>query len=1037
MNCSIPEEGVVVFIDDNRIELGSLGTPPALPESRGRKLLSALVPLVSSTFEDRLSPWKTARLPYFDSAFNMSIRPDRANGTLEQGKSNIDEKAVRESFLKFFVAIMKNYRKYLIYPSKEVPNPLINFQQKDFIAEHPSDWVEFLRSVLPTQAFCQFCDARISSSSLKDADIRFFDESIEAKHNRYTFRFFSVDTPFLNDQSSKHIKTVVAAAPNVEGLPGAKPDIMDSDIWMASASGMTLSSTSLASGSNESSSSTNRKQSVAGSKKARDKVVEVNSVELSESALRAASSEGSGSRRSQKLEEPLTYVYDNFPKLKSELYALPKDSLKRREENTYHMHTKKELREIKANPFTAAPLKSNDIVADLFSNKLKRIPHYKHRLQDISQGMGGIFSRSNSNLGTRTRSNSGGSSWFRNAKPQTHNSQRNFARRGSTGKDSSFSEVASLENANACTHNAFLTLLCFVISKNKSLPAVRRAPPATMKLIDEYGKGISDAVRGSTINYNEDDGIRKTYSAVLSTNSILRGSMVRRSNSFVREGDFGRETSDSDLRASAISVDLSGVISPPKTGLSGANISHISDPGHATADYDSDCDLDSSRGFKHMSDNIREETMVASKAGLKMAFEVLYVMTEKGLPPDELTYRSLAECCAVCGDGHCAIDLLEDMMYWGYLPDPDITSSVVQAMLHSSARDISYSSSDASESIPAAFHSGDRKYGATFVTARDVLDAVNTNQLQSLRDRLENRVDEDVHTYASEQSNRRKKTENDPHSFSGSPASLKITAEAREAPETPLHVNNSSHHKSDSLASGESPRVATRLEDVERSHSATSTPSKHTAMDGSSSRHVVKKRDAFLDTHEVPTSLRLTTHLLLADRILDMQFPDLKINLNDPFGTFCPNPKCGKSHTLSQLRAGWDGVDPNKYTTRCVHCSREFVPRFTVHSSCSTWLVEEIDLMGQVPEDYGQKGSDELLWCEFLSPWVLRKELLMILLNDGIDRVLSADFRRPVPSNSQNLVIFWNMVVAFRGCGLPYQFMISETLSTAFLVPLG
>ena len=35
-------------------------------------------------------------------------------------------------------------------------------------AGHPSDWTPFLGSLLRTQAFCQFCDARISSFSLKD-----------------------------------------------------------------------------------------------------------------------------------------------------------------------------------------------------------------------------------------------------------------------------------------------------------------------------------------------------------------------------------------------------------------------------------------------------------------------------------------------------------------------------------------------------------------------------------------------------------------------------------------------------------------------------------------------------------------------------------------------------------------------------------------------------------------------------------------------------------------------------------------------------
>jgi hypothetical protein len=112
-DCIIPDEAVTVFLDDNKINLGILGPPPPLPEGRGRKLVSLITPLVLSTFRNRLEPWKTMRLPLFDSAFSMSVRPDTANGTLEQGKSHIDEKAVREIFLRFFVAIMKDYRKFV------------------------------------------------------------------------------------------------------------------------------------------------------------------------------------------------------------------------------------------------------------------------------------------------------------------------------------------------------------------------------------------------------------------------------------------------------------------------------------------------------------------------------------------------------------------------------------------------------------------------------------------------------------------------------------------------------------------------------------------------------------------------------------------------------------------------------------------------------------------------------------------------------------------------------------------------------------
>ena len=47
----------------------------------------------------------------------------------------------------------------------------------------------------------------------------FFDESIDAKMNRYTFKFQILDTPFLNDSYSKHQKTYVAPSPDMNNLP--------------------------------------------------------------------------------------------------------------------------------------------------------------------------------------------------------------------------------------------------------------------------------------------------------------------------------------------------------------------------------------------------------------------------------------------------------------------------------------------------------------------------------------------------------------------------------------------------------------------------------------------------------------------------------------------------------------------------------------------------------------------------------------------------------------------------------------------------
>jgi len=72
--------------------------------------------------------------------------------------------------------------------------------------------------MIETQSFSHFIDERVLSIN-RDRDIIFFDESIDAKMNRYTFKFKSIDTPFLLDETNKHAKTYVPPTPNTINLP--------------------------------------------------------------------------------------------------------------------------------------------------------------------------------------------------------------------------------------------------------------------------------------------------------------------------------------------------------------------------------------------------------------------------------------------------------------------------------------------------------------------------------------------------------------------------------------------------------------------------------------------------------------------------------------------------------------------------------------------------------------------------------------------------------------------------------------------------
>lgn len=168
-----------------------------------------------------------------------------------------------------------------------------------------------------------------------------------------------------------------------------------------------------------------------------------------------------------------------------------------------------------------------------------------------------------------------------------------------------------------------------------------------------------------------------------------------------------------------------------------------------------------------------------------------------------------------------------------------------------------------------------------------------------------------------------------------------------------------------------------------------------------------------LATSYVPfaASSKLRRQVILGEVKFQKEFPDLSMDLSNDFGTKCPNENCPSHRCLSigEIYQGWStsAGDLNKYTTTCVHCGKEFIPRFNLSFDNS---------------------NRESVWIEFLSPWVLHKELVNIVLEDGISTLLSRRFR-----NDEKSAIFWNALIAFRLRGLPISFLITNgSISEAF-----
>ena len=168
------------------------------------------------------------------------------------------------------------------------------------------------------------------------------------------------------------------------------------------------------------------------------------------------------------------------------------------------------------------------------------------------------------------------------------------------------------------------------------------------------------------------------------------------------------------------------------------------------------------------------------------------------------------------------------------------------------------------------------------------------------------------------------------------------------------------------------------------------------------------------------SSLRLSTQQLMSERTLDFLYPNLAIDLYNENGTYCPKRTCHRRLHIHEIIRQFSS-DLNCYTIKCPFCNTEFVPRFTVFSSHPDW--------------YGSEGERTLLWCELLSPYVLCKEVMNVIVGSGVDVILTHLFRDSKLS-PQSCVLFWNLMVYFRLYGLPYAFLITEKISLAFLVPL-
>ena len=164
----------------------------------------------------------------------------------------------------------------------------------------------------------------------------------------------------------------------------------------------------------------------------------------------------------------------------------------------------------------------------------------------------------------------------------------------------------------------------------------------------------------------------------------------------------------------------------------------------------------------------------------------------------------------------------------------------------------------------------------------------------------------------------------------------------------------------------------------------------------------------------MPVTDMLERQVILGESLLSYVYPDLNIETSKD-----PCPHCSYVLSENDVVNGWTSCAFQDYTTRCPQCAHRFVPQFIVSSTSSNFE--------------GSQGPETPLYCEFLSPWVVRKELNSVIKgNVGIDGMLKPEWRE---GNGLSATLFWNIVVLFRRYRLPCAFLLQGNFQNRLILP--
>ncbi|KAI2506972.1 Rab guanyl-nucleotide exchange factor [Fragilaria crotonensis] len=272
--CDLSPDCVVVDLDMNLVTLGPQ-TPqlPPLPPQLESLLRARLDDNVGMVFREARcltrhdnyserglhlpthtkqtadAMWE-GKLCLFDEAFHLAFTPEESRKNLLNGndtsgldaserdgdmyrmlsaaeKTNLRSQsqwdAVQEAFLDSFVYMLRNYRKYLVFPSKDNEGSYggAGFRSIDFVQGQRYDMKEFLDQFVATQMFDNFITKRLYGSG--EADVAFFDIAVD--------RFLKTQGILSNvDVGGRFLRASGRPLRPVQNKPNAEPLIQSARV---------------------------------------------------------------------------------------------------------------------------------------------------------------------------------------------------------------------------------------------------------------------------------------------------------------------------------------------------------------------------------------------------------------------------------------------------------------------------------------------------------------------------------------------------------------------------------------------------------------------------------------------------------------------------------------------------------------------------------------------------------------------------------------------------------------------------------------